>query len=47
VPPLFGIAGLIVGAVAMSRKERLATLALVVSALGLVCGMVIGVLAWA
>ena len=43
-PPLFGLAGIICGAVARSRGERLATAALVVSAAGLVIGMVLGYL---
>ena len=42
VPPLFGIAGLVLGWVARKRGERLAGWALGVSACGLVLGMIIG-----
>lgn len=42
-PPLFGIAGLILGGVAMGKKERLAKWALIVSGLGLVVGIIIGI----
>ncbi len=43
-PILFGPAGLILGGVGMSRKERLAPWALGVSAVGLVGGLVLGFL---
>lgn len=43
-PPLFGLAGLILGGIALSKKERLAPWALGVSGAGLVLGMVIGAL---
>lgn len=46
VPPLFGIAGLILGGVGKSRNERLAPWALGVSAAGLVIGMILGALVW-
>ncbi|WP_031508884.1 hypothetical protein [Streptomyces megasporus] len=41
-PPLFGIAGIICGAIAKSKGERLATAALGVSIAGLVGGMILG-----
>lgn len=42
VPLLFGSAGLIIGAVAKTRKEERSTIALVVSGTGLVVGSVFG-----
>lgn len=44
VPPLFGIAGIILGVVGRSKGERLSTVAIVVSALGLVVGMILSYL---
>ncbi len=41
-PPLFGTAGIICGAVAMSRGEQRAVIAIAVSTCGLVIGMFIG-----
>jgi hypothetical protein len=43
-PPLFGVAGIICGAIAKSKGERLASIALGVSIAGLVIGMLIGLL---
>ena len=43
-PPLFGIAGIICGVVGNSKGERLAKVAIGVSAAGLVVGMIIGFL---
>ncbi|MGP3990088.1 hypothetical protein [Streptomyces sp. 3N207] len=43
-PPGFGIAGIICGVVANSKRERLAPIAIGVSIAGLVLGMVLGVL---
>lgn len=42
LPPLFGLAGIVLGIIAMVRKERLGWVALVVSIAGLIGGMVIG-----
>ncbi|OEV05984.1 hypothetical protein AN216_00905 [Streptomyces oceani] len=42
LPPLFGIAGLICGVVAHSRRERLAGTAVGISVGGLVLGMALG-----
>jgi uncharacterized protein YacL len=44
LPIILGPAGLILGAVARSRNERLANVALIVSALGLVVGLILGYL---
>ncbi|GAA2411107.1 hypothetical protein GCM10010420_44970 [Streptomyces glaucosporus] len=41
-PPLFGIAGIICGAIAKSKGERLAMAGILVPAAGLVLGMVLG-----
>ncbi|MFP8884163.1 hypothetical protein [Streptomyces barkulensis] len=41
-PPLFGIAGIICGAIATSKGERLGKTALGVSIAGLVVGMILG-----
>lgn len=46
LPPLFGIAGLILGGIGMSNKERLAPWALGVSGAGLIAGLIIGYLLW-
>jgi hypothetical protein len=46
LPIIFGPAGLIVSAMGRSRGERRANVALVVSALGLVFGVILGVLAF-
>jgi membrane protein DedA with SNARE-associated domain len=46
LPPLFGIAGLVCGGIAMSKRESLAPLALIVSGIGLVVGMILGYLVW-
>ena len=46
LPILFGPAGLILGAIAMTRKEKLALVALVVSGCGLVIGMILGAIVW-
>lgn len=43
-PPGFGIAGIVCGAIAKSKGERLATTALGVSIAGLVVGLLLGVL---
>jgi len=43
VPPLFGGAGIVLGAVGLSRNERFGWLAVGVSMTGLVLGMVFGV----
>lgn len=43
-PPLFGLAGLVLGAVARSKGEPKANVALTVSAIGLVVGMIVGAL---
>lgn len=43
-PPGFGIAGIICGAVAKSKNERLANTALGVSIAGLVVGLILGFL---
>lgn len=43
-PPLFGTVGLILGAVAKSKGEAMATRALIISGLGLVLGMLLGVM---
>lgn len=45
-PILFGPAGLILGGIAMARKERLAVVALIVSGCGMVVGFVLGFLVW-
>ncbi|MGB8021251.1 MAG: hypothetical protein WCF04_08495 [Candidatus Nanopelagicales bacterium] len=45
LPPLFGTAGLIVGAVAKSRNEPMAVVGMAVSGVGLVVGMMLGVMA--
>ena len=45
-PILFGPAGLILGGIAMAKKERLAVVALIVSACGTVVGFVLGYLVW-
>lgn len=45
LPPLFGTAGLVIGAVAKSRNEPLAVVGMVVSGVGLVVGMMLGVMA--
>lgn len=45
-PILFGPAGLICGAIAKSKGEPRAVVALVVSGCGLVLGMLLGVLVW-
>jgi hypothetical protein len=44
-PPLFGIAGIILGAVSISKSKdkKLGTIGLIVSILGLIIGMIIGV----
>lgn len=42
IPPLFGIAGIVLGIVGRSKGERLATVAIVVAAVGLVVGMILG-----
>ncbi|THA23910.1 hypothetical protein E4198_03445 [Streptomyces sp. RKND-216] len=41
-PPLFGIGGIVCGVIANSKGERLAKVAIGVSAAGLVIGMIIG-----
>ncbi|MGH3444969.1 MAG: DUF2510 domain-containing protein [Nocardioidaceae bacterium] len=43
-PILFGPAGLVLGGIGKSKGERLSTVALVVSGLGLVVGIILGVL---
>jgi hypothetical protein len=43
-PPLFGIAGIVCGAVASSKGERLAGTAIGVSIVGLVGGIILGML---
>ncbi|MFH0241817.1 hypothetical protein ACGRHY_05105 [Streptomyces sp. HK10] len=45
-PPLFGIAGIICGAVANSKGERLGKTAIGVSVAGLVGGMILGFVAF-
>lgn len=42
IPILFGVAGLILGGIAMSKKEKLAPVALAVSGAGLIVGIVLG-----
>ena len=42
IPPLFGIAGVVLGVVARSKGERLGTIAIIVAAIGLVVGMILG-----
>ena len=42
IPILFGVAGLVLGFVARSRGERLATIGIIVSAVGLVLGLILG-----
>lgn len=42
LPVVFGPAGLILGAIAYTRKERLAPIALAVAGTGFIAGMVIG-----
>jgi hypothetical protein len=41
-PPLFGVAGLVLGGVAMARGETLAPLGLAVSVVGMAAGIYIG-----
>lgn len=41
-PPGFGIAGIVCGAIAKSKNERLANVALGVSIAGLVVGLILG-----
>lgn len=45
-PPLFGLAGLVLGivSVSISRNKRLGTIGIIVSVIGIVLGMIIGVL---
>ncbi|HET7385860.1 MAG TPA: DUF2510 domain-containing protein [Nocardioidaceae bacterium] len=45
-PILFGPAGLVLGGIGRSKGERLATVALVVSGLGLVVGIILGVVVY-
>lgn len=47
LPPVFGLAGLIFGAVAKSKGEEKAVVALAVSGLGLVVGMFLGFVVFA
>jgi membrane protein DedA with SNARE-associated domain len=42
LPPLFGIAGIICAAIAMSKRDALAKWALTASIAGMVVGMVLG-----
>lgn len=44
VPPLFGILGLVFGGIGLSKKEKLAPVAMIVSGLGLVLGIILGVI---
>ena len=44
LPILFGPIGLILGAIAKSRGERLATVALIVAGVGMVVGFLLGAL---
>ena len=44
VPPLFGIAGIVLSSIGISKGERLAKLALGLSVAGLILGLVIGYL---
>lgn len=46
LPVIFGPAGLILGAVAMTKGERLASVALAVAGSGFIAGMVIGAATW-
>jgi hypothetical protein len=43
IPPLFGILGLIFGAIGLNRKERLGRVGMIVAGLGLVMGIILGV----
>ncbi|HET6859208.1 MAG TPA: hypothetical protein VFH94_19240 [Streptomyces sp.] len=43
-PPLFGVLGLVFGGIAKSKDEPLAVTGLIVAAVGLVVGMLLGVL---
>ena len=45
-PIIFGPAGLILGAIGLSKKEKLAPVALAVAAAGLIGGMIIGAIAF-
>ena len=42
IPILFGIVGLVLGFIARSRGERLSMIAIIVSAVGLVLGLILG-----
>ena len=42
VPILFGVVGLVLGFIARSKGERLSTVAIIVSAVGLVLGLILG-----
>lgn len=44
LPPVFGIAGIVLGVIALRKHERLGGVALGVSIVGLVAGMIIGAL---
>lgn len=41
-PPLFGVLGIVFGAISMSAGNKLGKTALIVSVIGLIAGMVIG-----
>jgi hypothetical protein len=45
-PILLGPAGIILGVIGLTRKERLAWVATAVSAAGLIIGMILGMLVW-
>ena len=47
LPILFGPIGIVLGIIAMTRKERLSTVGLIISIVGPVIGAILGVLVFA
>jgi hypothetical protein len=45
-PILLGPAGIVLGVIGLTRKERLAWVATAVSGAGLIIGMILGILVW-
>lgn len=46
LPIVFGPAGLVLGFIARSKGERLSTVAIIVAAVGMVLGFLLGYLVW-